>query len=484
MPDGNTISIDLDQSEYLRAKIKVVGVGGGGCNAVKNMIDGSIRGVELIAANTDAQALSHNPAKYKVQLGKKTTKGLGAGADPEVGKKAAEESEQDLTDILLDSDMIFVTCGMGGGTGTGAAPVVAKIAKETGALVVGIVSRPFDFEGKTRIVNAKRGIDELRKYVDAIIVIPNQKIYDIIGEDTDAEDAFKKIDEILFNSTRGISDIINHSGIINVDFADVRTIMKDKGEALMGIGISNGENRAKEAALNAINSPLLDGISIEGAQGLLVNITSGRKIAMREVSMIINTIQEFTGPDVNLIHGLVKTDDETDNLSVTVVATGFQNKNMPKVPQPVESQQNIFGEAQPNTKEKQDSHSNFSEQIRKVPNPDFTRFIDRMKSKENFQSKEIDKGSINQKPHEIPRGNNKLKELDEPAILRSQTTNVKINENNYTVFPESQPQQKTNEDRNINSNVEEIALENFKRGFDILNLPKDNNLNYFKRIMD
>ena len=317
------LSIDLDQSPILKAKIKVIGVGGGGCNAIQRMVEGNIQGVELIAANTDAQALETIKVKNKIQLGPNLTRGLGAGSNPERGKDAAKESEEEIRNALKDSELIIVTCGMGGGTGTGAAPVVARIAKENGALVLGIVTRPFDFEARTRMEQALKGIEEMRKNVDAIIVIPNQKIYEIYPQDIDIKAAFKKIDEVLFNSTRGISDIINLPGLINVDFADVRTIMKDAGEALIGIGRATGEARAKEAALQAINSPLLDGISIEGAKGLLVNITYGKGFTVQEMKTISSTIQEYTGYDVHLIQGIVESPEETDEVSVTVIATGF-----------------------------------------------------------------------------------------------------------------------------------------------------------------
>lgn len=323
MSNNDKLSIDLDQTQLHKAKIKVIGVGGGGCNAIQRMVEGKIQGVELIGANTDAQALETLTIANKIQLGPNLTRGLGAGSNPEIGRDAAKESENEIRKALENSELIIVTCGMGGGTGTGAAPVVAKIARETGALVLGIVTRPFDFEARIRITQAIKGIEEMRKNVDAIIVIPNQKIFDIYPQDVEIISAFKKIDEVLFNSTRGISDIINLPGLINVDFADVRTIMKDAGEALIGIGRASGENRAKEAALQAINSPLLDGISIEGAKGLLVNITYGKGFTAKEMQTISNTIQEFTGSDVHLIQGIVQAAEETDEVSVTVIATGF-----------------------------------------------------------------------------------------------------------------------------------------------------------------
>jgi cell division protein FtsZ len=473
MSDGNNITIDVDQSDYLRAKIKVVGVGGGGCNAIKNMIDGNLKGVELIAANTDAQALSDNPAKIKIQLGKRTTKGLGAGADPEVGRKAAEESEQEIKEIVANSEMVFVTCGMGGGTGTGASPIVARIAKEEGALVVGIVTRPFDFEGKIRIENSKKGIEELRKNVDAIIVIPNQKIYDIIDDDIETDEALKKIDEILFNSTRGISDIINNPGQINVDFADVRTIMKDKGDALMGIGYASGDNRAKEAAIKAINSPLLDGISIAGAKGLLINITSGKSVRMKEVQTIIKTIQEYTGEDVNLIHGIVKNNEDTDILSVTVVAAGFDNSNTKKITNETKGQVPIFEEVNDHTS-KQKTQQSFPFNFNKNPNKGFPI----AKSAEKATSVSLQ--PLQQT--EIPRGND-LKKFDQPAILRNEAF-VKPVQNNITTFPDdsNQVEVKPESLQESESYSHTMPFENTPRGVDFINLQKNDN-NYIQRFM-
>lgn len=316
--------IELDTSSSGGAKIKVIGVGGGGGNAVNNMISKGLCGVDFIAANTDGQALTHNLAEYKIQLGEALTRGLGAGGSSDVGKKAAEESMDHIKELLKGSDMVFVTAGMGGGTGTGGAPVIAKVAQEIGALVVSIVTKPFEWEGKKRLVSADDGINELRQYVDALIVIPNQRLLEIIDKKTGFREAYQKVDEVLYNATRGISDIIGNHGYVNVDFADVKAIMKGMGDALMGIGIASGDNRASEATRNALNSPLLDGISIAGAKGVLVNVTGGNDMTMHEVAEAVSIVEQAAGGDVNLIHGVVFNNDDSDSLTVTVVATGFK----------------------------------------------------------------------------------------------------------------------------------------------------------------
>ncbi|MFN3194984.1 MAG: cell division protein FtsZ [Chlorobiota bacterium] len=320
------ISIDT-HSQDRSAKIKVIGVGGGGGNAINNMIERGLSGVEFIVANTDNQALEYNRADIKVQLGKQKTKGLGAGADPTIGKTSVEESIEDIKKMLEDTDMVFITAGMGGGTGTGGAPEIAKLAKSMDTLTVSIVTTPFAWEGKRRMEVANKWIEELRQNVDALIVIPNQKLLEIIDKNTSLKDAFLKVDEVLYNATRGISDIISQHGVVNVDFADVRTIMKDKGDALMGIGIATGENRAIEATEKAINSPLLDGISIEGSKGVLVNISGGSDLTMFEVSEAVSVVESAAGGNANIIHGVVYNDDMEDGIMVTVVATGFNNED-------------------------------------------------------------------------------------------------------------------------------------------------------------
>ncbi len=317
------ITIDTDSTNY-GARIRVIGIGGGGGNAINSMIQRGLSGVDFIAANTDAQALSKNSAPTKLHIGKESTRGLGAGGRPETGKEAAEENADDIREQLAGSDMIFVTAGMGGGTGTGGAPVVARIGRELGALVVGIVTNPFNFEAKKRANIAEQGINELRQYVDALIVIPNEKLLSIIDRNTSFIEAFQKVDDVLYNATRGISDIISGNGYINVDFADVRSIMKDMGDALMGIGIASGEHRAIAAAQNALNSPLLEGVSITGAQGLLVNISGGSSMTMHEIGEAVSIIEENAGSDVNLIHGIVYDESLDDKLMITVVATGFK----------------------------------------------------------------------------------------------------------------------------------------------------------------
>jgi cell division protein FtsZ len=318
--------IELDTTASYGAKIRVVGVGGGGGNAINSMISRGLSGVDFIAANTDVQALRANLAPVKIQVGKEYTRGLGAGADPSVGEKSIEENIEEIKEAIGSSDMIFVTAGMGGGTGTGGAPVVARIGREMGALVVGIVTKPFQWEARKRNAVAECGIEELRKHVDALIVIPNQKLMSVIDKKTSFKDAFQKVDDILYNATRGIADIISGHGYINVDFADVRTIMKGMGDALMGIGSARGENRAREAAENALNSPLLEGISIKGAQGVLVNISAGSNLAMFEIDEAIRIIESAAGDDVNLIQGIVLDESLEDEIRITVVATGFEKK--------------------------------------------------------------------------------------------------------------------------------------------------------------
>lgn len=316
--------IELDYTPTSGAKIRVVGVGGGGGNAINSMIKRGLAGVDFIAANTDQQALQANLAPVKVQIGKELTRGLGAGADPGIGQLAVEESVDDVREALAHSDMVFVTAGMGGGTGTGGAPVIARVGRELDALVVGIVTRPFTWEARKRTNSAENGISELRKQVDALIVIPNQKLMNIIDRNTSFVEAFQKVDDVLYNATKGIADIISGNGYVNVDFADVRTIMKNKGDALMGIGIARGENRAVEAATSAINSPLLEGVSIKGAEGVLINISANNTVSMIEIGEAVQTIEEAAGEQANLIFGVVFNDELGENMMVTVVATGYK----------------------------------------------------------------------------------------------------------------------------------------------------------------
>lgn len=325
------MAIELDTTQIYDARIRVVGVGGGGGNAIRTMITRGLEGVEFVAANTDHQALMSNPAGIKIQLGKNVTRGLGAGANPDVGRRAVEESIDDVRDALAGSDMVFVTAGMGGGTGTGAAPVIARVGREVGAVVVGIVTRPFAYESKRRSQYAESGIKELREHVDALIIIPNQKLLSVVGKETSFVDALGIVDGVLYNATKGIADIISGVGYVNVDFADVRTVMSGMGDALMGIGMARGEHRALEAATNALNSPILEGMSIYGAQGLLVNITGGHSLTMHEVSEAVTAIEKAAGDEVNLIHGIVLDERMEDEIAITVVATGFRRQEELKV---------------------------------------------------------------------------------------------------------------------------------------------------------
>ncbi len=313
---------DFNQAAAENAEIKVIGVGGGGSNAVNRMIEANLTGVEFIAANTDAQALTNSNAKIKIQLGDKLTKGLGAGANYEIGKKAAEEDRDHIAEVLEGADMVFITAGMGGGTGTGAAPIVAEVAREVGALTVAVVTKPFVFEGRKRANAAELGIKNLKDRVDAIIVIPNDKLLQISQENVTMLEAFGFADDILRQGVQGISDLITVPGLINTDFADVKTIMSLAGSALMGIGTASGENRAVTAAQMAIASPLLES-SIEGAKGVLLNITAGPDLGIHEVHKACSIVQEVVDPDANIIFGHAVNEDMGDTLKITVIATGF-----------------------------------------------------------------------------------------------------------------------------------------------------------------
>jgi cell division protein FtsZ len=313
-----------DQEKLLDgAKIKVVGIGGGGCNAVNTMIKAGLTGVEYIVANTDSQALAANHAPTKIQLGSDITKGLGAGANPEVGRKAALDEYEKLSEVLEGSDMVFITAGMGGGTGTGAAPVIAKLCKELGALTVGVVTKPFMFEGKKRSRQAEEGISVLEESVDSLITIPNQRLLYIAGESLSLVDTFKKADEVLLNAVRGISDLINNTGHINADFADVKTVMMNKGLALMGTGVATGPDRALKAANEAISSPLLEDITIDGATGIIINITGNESLTMHETNEAVTLIMEAADEDAEIIFGTVIDDTMEEDIKVTVVATGL-----------------------------------------------------------------------------------------------------------------------------------------------------------------
>lgn len=313
------------------ARIKVIGVGGAGGNAVNTMIQADLSGVEFIAANTDRQALVNSLAATKIQLGESATRGLGAGAVPDVGKQAAMESMSELTGSVGDSDMVFITAGMGGGTGTGAAPVVARAARETGALTVAVVSKPFKFEGRRRMTTALRGLEELRKEVDTIIVVPNERLLAVAGEQMPIVEAFRHVDQVLHGAVKGVSDLINVDGYVNVDFADVRTVMLQKGLALMGSGEASGEGRAREAAEMAISSPLLEDASIAGATGILVNITGNEGVALQEISDAMSLIEDEVDPDANVIFGCVVDESMGDTIRVTVIATGFPERTVESV---------------------------------------------------------------------------------------------------------------------------------------------------------
>lgn len=316
------------------ASIKVVGVGGSGGNAVTRMINSKLRGIDFVAINTDAQALAHNEAPIKIQIGKETTRGLGAGADPEIGRRAVEENKEEIYEALKGTDMVFVTCGMGGGTGTGASPFVADIAKELGALTVGVVTKPFAFEGLRRRKVAENGITELKERVDTLITIPNDRLLQVIDKKTSLFDAFGIVDDVLRQGVQGISDLIVLHGIINVDFADVKAIMANAGSALMGIGRGSGDNRAIEAARSAIESPLLE-LSIDGAKGILFNITGGPDLGMYEIDEAAKAITEAADPDANIIFGAIIDEAMQGEVKITVIATGFEGEDRKSPRKPV-----------------------------------------------------------------------------------------------------------------------------------------------------
>ncbi len=316
------------QSETF-ARIKVVGVGGGGCNAVNRMIEEGIQGVEFIAINTDAQALLLSKASTRVRIGNKLTRGLGAGGDPEIGRKSAEESAEDLYNVMKGSDMVFVTAGLGGGTGTGAAPIVSQIAREVGALTIGVVTRPFTFEGNRRMQSCDTGMAKLKEHADTLIVIPNDRLLQIVDKRSSLQDSFRVADDVLRQGIQGISELITVPGLINLDFADVRTIMGEGGAALMAVGKASGEDRARVAAEQAISNKLLD-ITIDGARGVLLNVTGGSNLTLFEVNQAAAIIRETSHPDVNLIFGAVIDPDLSDEIRVTVIATGFERTGLPR----------------------------------------------------------------------------------------------------------------------------------------------------------
>ena len=318
------IRFELAEARERSAKMRVLGVGGGGNNAVDRMIEEDLPGVEFIGVNTDAQALGTCRASVKVQIGQKLTRGLGAGARPEIGRQAIEENKEDILQVIRNADLVFVTAGLGGGTGTGAAPIIGQLARELGALTIGIVTKPFEFEGVKRMQQAEIGLAELRKAVDTVIVVPNQRLLSVVGKGTSFREALKKADEVLLQATRGISDLISVTGDVNVDFADVRTVMANRGPALMGTGRATGDNRAQEAAQEAISSPLLDDISIAGAKAVLINITGGADLTIDEVSTVSTMIRDCAGDAAEIIFGTVHDPTLDNEIRVTVIATGFE----------------------------------------------------------------------------------------------------------------------------------------------------------------
>ena len=319
--DDNDLSYMMDGT----ATIKVIGVGGAGNNAVNRMIEAGIRNVEFIAVNTDRQTLNESKANSKIQIGEKLTRGLGAGANPDIGSQAAEESKAEIAEVLKGADMVFVTAGMGGGTGTGAAPIVAATAKEMGILTIGVVTKPFTFEGKKRLAQAERGVASLKGKVDTLVVIPNDKLLQVIDRKTSMIEAFRMADDVLRQGVQGISDLISVPGVINLDFADVRTIMLNQGMAHMGIGCASGENRAEDAAKQAIQSPLLE-TSIEGARGIIINITGGSDMGLHEANTAAELVQRSADPEANIIFGTVIDDSMGDEIQITVIATGFEKE--------------------------------------------------------------------------------------------------------------------------------------------------------------
>lgn len=360
------------------ANIKVVGVGGGGGNAVNRMIASNVAGVEFWSINTDSQALAQSSATKQLQVGQKLTRGLGAGGNPAIGQKAAEESRDEVAAALAGADLVFITCGMGGGTGTGAAPIVAEIAKEMGALTVGVITRPFTFEGKRRIHQAEEGMAALQSRVDTLIVIPNDKILSVISEQTPVQEAFRVADDILRQGVQGISDIINIPGLVNVDFADVRAVMADAGSALMGVGIASGKSRAKEAAIAAIDSPLLES-SIRGAKGVVFNITGGSDLTLHEVSTAADTIYEVVDSNANIIFGAVIDEERQGEIQITVIATGFTGETL-TIPLPGRTAESPKGSTSEPDKQKP---STPPENSKKAPVLDIPEFLQRRRPPTN-----------------------------------------------------------------------------------------------------
>lgn len=382
--------IEFDENRNMAAKVKIIGVGGGGNNALNTMISSNLTGVEFIAANTDAQALAANLSPLKIQLGTNLTKGLGAGANPEVGRKAALEDVEMIREILKGADMVFITAGLGGGTGTGGAPVIAEVAREMGALTVAIVTKPFHFEGKKRMKQADEGLANLKMTADALITIPNQRLLSISGKNMTLLETFKKADEILYHAAKGISDIIVGHGIINLDFADVRSVMSETGMAMMGTGIASGENRALEAAQKAISSPLLEDISIEGARGLLINITGGENMTLSEINEATTLIQKEAHEDANVIWGMVIDSSMREEIRITVIATGFGKTVEKRMDKPIPSPLKKFPHL-PGFKDRKEIPP-FSISV-KEGNREIPSFIRRVKASERYDELKLDSSS-------------------------------------------------------------------------------------------
>ena len=387
----NKFRIQLDESDNFGADMKVVGVGGAGNSAINSMISNRLTGVEFIAVNTDIQALEANKSNLKIPIGRNITKGLGAGSDPKKGRAAIEEDRDAVAEAITGADMVFITAGMGGGTGTGAAPIIAEIAKSADALTVGVVTKPFNFEGHKRMKQALGGVIELKGQVDTLIIIPNQRLITLVDDDTPLDEAFKIADSVLLQAVKGISDLVTISGRINLDFADVRAIMSEGGDALMGIGVAAGENRAVEAANAAISSPLLEDVSINGAKGALINITGAPDLSLREIDEANSIIYQAVGDEANIIFGVVYEPSMKDSLQVTVIATGFNQKNT-EIEKPRESQRLI--EFKP-----------YDEEVHNIP------AIVRRKAGHAIREHKLD-------PHKCETY--ELDELEKPTFLRKQ----------------------------------------------------------------
>lgn len=426
---NSRFSFDIDSQD--NAQIKVVGVGGGGGNAVNNMIHKGLTSVEYIALNTDAQALKNSMADITIQVGANLTNGLGAGARPEIGREAVEENRHDIEEAIEGADMVFITAGMGGGTGTGGAPVVSGIAKRKGILTVGIVTTPFDAEGPKRMKYAREGINELKKNSDTVIVIPNERLIDIVDEDTTLLEAFEHANKVLYNATRGISDLILMPGLINLDFADVRTTMLDGGAAIMGAANATGEDRAEIAAREAINSPLLDGVSIRGARNVLVNISSGANLGMKETTTATSIIQQEAGEDAEIILGTVLDESFDDELRVTVIATGFDladNRDQARVA--------------PNKKEKAASEGQSNSDALSMPSASDVTGQTRYS---------------NSADEPYYKGKDNLQHMDQPAIHRRGLKNIRsIKEEDSQTDQKEQAKQQEKGDELLNNRRERI----------------------------